>query len=178
MLRIALKCILVIGSIFLLTFLQTSASFLLPHPFVKINIVFLAMIFAILLYESGNIVWISAIAHFFIELFASTPFGIILFSSTMSILAAFWLYQTIFTNRSWYAAMAMTAIALIMYRILYLFIFIMIEIITEATLSLVNWGAIAKTIFWEVSMTTIAMGILYVLLSGIFKKLNHHVIYS
>lgn len=162
------KILLVFFSLVVLIAFSMGASYLLPHPFSNINIIFLILIIIMMSRDSGLVVWISFFIHFFAEIYSSTPFGLILFSGTISILIIFWLYRSIFTNRSWYSAMAMSVLALLIYRLLYI-----------SVLSLLQWFDLTslileKTTFitfgWEILFTCLLTGIIYFVLSQFFKS--------
>ena len=162
------QILLVFFSIILLIALNISVSYLLPYPFSKINIIFFFLIILMMARDSGLIVWISFFTHFFVELYSSTPFGLILFSGTISILIIFWLYKNIFTNRSWFSATILTVLSLLLYRILYSFIFILLQWfdLTKFTLE-----KNAFLIFgWEVLLTCLLTAFVYFTLSHFFRS--------
>ncbi len=110
-----------------LIFVHYAVSYILPPPWNSINIIFYAIIISIIGWGSGISIWLSCLLHFFMELYSVSPFGLILLPGTISIIFAYWLYTFIFTNRSWYTAVALAAIAIISYRILHAFLFIFVE---------------------------------------------------
>src|SRR3989339_428313 len=111
--------------IMVLTIFNIGLSYLLPYPFNKINILFIVIIIFILWKNSGTIIWFTFFSHLLLELFSTTPFGIILFSSTISVLFTYWLYQEIFTNRSLLSTVAIGFFALFFYRLFYMLLLIL-----------------------------------------------------
>jgi len=162
------KILLIFFSLVVLIAFSMGTSYLLPQPFSNINIIFLILIIIMMARDSGLVVWISFFIHFFIELYSSTPFGLILFSGTISILIIFWLYKNIFTNRSWYSAMALSVLALLLYRLLYLSVLTLLQLFELTSLTLKKITFI--TFGWEILFTCLLTGLIYFVLSQFFKS--------
>lgn len=161
-------------SIILLTILHLGLSLLLPYPLSKINIIFAILILVMLWSESGLVVWISFFIHFLIELFASTPFGVILFSGTISILIGFWLYRSLYTDRSWYAALTLCFTTLLLYRIFYLLgLFFSKTMIKDLYIPL---KLIFITSGWEFLFTALFVAIFYFIMSKFTHKFRSGVV--
>jgi hypothetical protein len=143
-------------------------SYVIPYPFSKLNIIFLFLLLFLLLKNSGLILWVSFFSHFLLELYANTPFGIILFASTMSILCSIWLYRIVFTNRSWYTAIILTFIALLIYRFFYLLLFFIYTLFVEYIN--IYWSALFLVFFWEILITSLAVGLLFFFSSNMPNK--------
>lgn len=154
----------------LITALHVGLSYLLPYPWSKINTLFLIFILLLLKWDSGLIVWMVFFSHFLIELFAASPFGVILFSSVLAFLISFWFYRTIFTNRSWYAVMALTAFTLLIYHFLYTLIIGILAILNIITF--VPWRLLLITWLWEFVTTTAATAVIYFIISRFSRRLN------
>jgi len=157
-------------NIILLTGLHIGLSYILPYPWSKINILFTVLIILLLWWNSGIIVWLTFFSHLFLELYVTTPYGVVLFAATISILLGYWLYQNFFTNHSWYTAVALTAFTLFLYRILYTLLIVILKLFN--VVAFVPWQQIFITFFWEFIFTTIAVAILYFILSRFSKRLN------
>ena len=162
------KILLIFFSLIFLIALSLGASYLLPHPFSNINIIFLILIIPMMARDSGLVVWISFFIHFFLELYSSTPFGLILFSGTISILVIFWLYKNIFTNRSWYSAMSLSVLALLSYRLIYVLVFTLLQLLGLTNLILKKTTFI--TFGWEILFTCLITGLIYFILSRFFRS--------
>lgn len=167
MLNFIFKFLTVFFSLFFLIALHIGLSYILPFPFSKINIIFIFLIIFLMWKDSGLIVWISFLIHFALELYSTTPFGVILFSSTISTLLIFWLYKNFFTNRSWYSAMTLVFLLSLFYRFFYIFFLKVIDLIKGIDLS---WNLIYITSFWEILLTAITTAIIYLLLSILIKE--------
>lgn len=147
----------VVGCI-LIAIIHMAFLYLFPYPLNKINVIFMFLVLAMLWTDSGIIVWVSFLLHFFIELYALTPFGIVLFSGTIAILMLFWLYRNVFINRSFVAVVSLSATAILLYRLLY-----------TLTLSIFAYPIIAQQSFfsligvyaWEMLFTVIGAVMLY-----------------
>lgn len=164
------------GGIVVLSALHLGLSYILPYPYSKINIIFGVLILLMLWWNSGLIVWINFFCFLFIELFTISPFGLVLFSSTMGILSAFWLYKYIFTNRSWYAAMAVTGISLFVYRVIYLTIATLLYVFK--ILDFLPWKLVFTTFVWEFVFTVLVVAVVYLLFSRFTTRFRAAVIES
>ncbi len=87
-----------------------SAVLLLPYPLSSFNVAIFALIFALLIWESGGVVWFTAVLYAIIDWYSATPYGLILISSTLAMLTVLWFYRSFFTNRSPISAGALTAL--------------------------------------------------------------------
>ena len=154
--------------------LNIGLSYILPYPFSKINLIFAILIIITIWRGTGQVVWFAFFAHFVVELFAASPFGVILFSSTISILLGYWLFKNFFTNRSWYAAIALSGIFILFYRLLYVFSLLLAKIFNENLY--IPWRLIFSTFLWEELFTIILVALLYFILSRFFKQLKGTVI--
>lgn len=99
---------------------------LLPFPFNAFNAAVFALIFALLIWEGGGVVWFAATLYAIIDWYTVTPYGLILLSSTLAMLSLLWWYRSFFTNRSPIAAAALSALLivtrLVFYAIGYIFL--------------------------------------------------------
>jgi len=128
-------------------------SYILPFPYNTLNIVFAALVLFMLLSESGTIVWMAFFTHLCIELYSVSPFGIILLSSTLSILCTYWLFQYFFSNRSWYSAILLTFVSLFLYRAISLFLLTITYFIQKE--GSVPWSNMFVLSAWELLFTEI-----------------------
>ncbi|KKW42511.1 MAG: hypothetical protein UY92_C0006G0072 [Candidatus Magasanikbacteria bacterium GW2011_GWA2_56_11] len=100
--------------------LQIGAVPVLPFPWSAANLVLLFLILLIMITDSGAAVWWAFFMHFALELYATTPFGVLLFSGTMTAALLYVLYRTLVTNRTALSALALAACGLIFYRCVYI----------------------------------------------------------
>lgn len=170
------KVMLIFLALVLMVAFHIGFSYLLPYPISKINIIFTVIILLLLWHNSGMVVWISFFSNLFIELFTVSPYGVVLFSSTISVLIAYWLYQNFFTNRSIYAALVLTAFTIFIYRLFYIIIMFILKIF--GVVNYMPWKLIFVTSLWEILFTTILVSILYFIFSMFTKKFNSSVIES
>lgn len=154
-----LKTILLVIVLLAVVSISLAVSNVLPYPLSKVNILYTALLMILALRPQGSVVWMSFLGHLFLELYALTPFGIILLSGTVSTLFVYWAYQYVFSNRSWYAMIAMSVSAICMYRVIYLVSLWIAHLI--ATDIVVAWESILVTTAWELLFTTILIGLLY-----------------
>lgn len=152
------------------TVMQLGALYLFPYPFAKINVLFLLLLILLMVWESGWVVWLSFLAHFIVELFSLTPFGVVLFSATMSTLFALWMYRHVFTNRSWFTAVVLCVSTIALYRVLY-GVLLTAAAVVDPTISL-SVSALLVPFIWELFLTTITMGTAYLVLSVLSKRFH------
>ncbi len=145
-------------------------SYSFAFPYNTINIIFAALILFMVFSETGVIVWMSFFMHFCIELYSISPFGVILLSSTLSILFTYWLFQTVFTNRSWYSTIFLTFVSLFFYRFLsLLFLFLIFFFFQKSTE--ISWGNMLILSGYELFFTEILVLISYAFLPKFRKSL-------
>lgn len=145
----------------LLVSVSMGVSYVFPYPFAKVNVIYAAILFMMMRRPRGGIVWVSFLAHFFLELYATTPFGVVVMSGTLSTLFAYWAYQYIFSNRSWYAMAVMSIVTLILYRGLYTVFLFVASLFDESVVVLVR--GIAVIAGWEILFTGIVIVLVYML---------------
>jgi len=87
-----------------------SAVVLLPYPLSAFNVAVFALIFALLIWESGGVVWFAATLYAVMDWYTVTPYGLLLISSTLAMLTVLWCYRSFFTNRSPIAAGALSVL--------------------------------------------------------------------
>lgn len=166
--RITGKIILFFLSLFFLSAIHIGASYFLPFPWSKINLIFLLLVIIMMWRDTSLIVWVAFFTHLIIELYSATPFGVQLFSSTIGMLFTFWIYRNLFNNRSWYSAMAITAFSLTVYRLLYTASLILLKFL--GIIVSIPWKNAAETFVWEILLTVFGTGITYFILSKFFKS--------
>jgi hypothetical protein len=168
--RFFVKIMAALLLIFVIVTIHLGISYVFPFPWNKINIIFLAIVLSLVLFESGISVWITFFVHLFVEVYAPQPFGIIIFSSTISILCVYWLYRHLFTNRSWYSVMAMTFVALILYRLLYTILLSILYFWSgKDSIPFLELSAIYA---WELFLTTVVSTLFYGILQLVSKPIQ------
>jgi len=171
------RLVLFLINLLILVFLvigNIALSLVLPYPFSKVSLFLAGLIIWLLWSAKGNIVWFAFFASFIIELYSAIPFGIILFSNTVAMLFGLWLYRQIFTNRSWHAALAISAIILGFYRLFYILGLLTLKIFNFDII--IPWQTLLLTIFWEMFFTTLLVSLIYFFLSRFSRRLRPGVI--
>lgn len=135
------------------------AAYVLPYPWSKVNMLFIVLLLILAFRPQGTVVWMSFLAHFFLELYAITPFGVLLLSGTLSMLFTYWAYQYLFSNRSWWAMIAMSAFTLFVYRCVYM-LALWIAYLIDPRVP-ITWSSIVITTSWEILFTTTLIAIVY-----------------
>lgn len=150
------------GIVLIIAMIHLIVPLVLPQPWSSINIIFIFLILFMLRQGTGAVVWVAFGAAFFTELYAAAPFGIILFALTISMLLSYWLFQYVFTNRSWYAAMAACLCGLTIYRILYTGLIFVTQWIAHLPSAPLLF--LLQAYGWEAVLTTSLTGFLYLIL--------------
>lgn len=164
--NLIIKFLLVIPTIIFITLLHIGGPYILPYPVSFMNILFVVILIFLFILKSGVVVWFSFFTHFIVELYVTTtPFGIILFASTLSILFVFWAHQYIFTNKSWYAGASITALAIIFYRTIYIITLLLSQFLINNGRYEIFWGELFIMFIWELLFTTIMVGVFFLFLS-------------
>lgn len=152
------KVLIFLFFICLLVILAIGVSYILPMPFAAANLTFAAAIIFLYIRENGMVIWIIFLSHFLMEMYAFSPFGIMLSTSTISMLLGYWLFKYILTNRNWYSAAILTAITVLIYRVTYSVLLLFYAFFTQ-TVSL-PWSAIISVFLWETAFTTLFVAII------------------
>ena len=150
--------------------LQVGLLFLLPYPFNKVNVLFAVLSILVLLKDSGRIVWLAFLVHFLIDLYTVTPFGVVLSSGTVAFLMMYWLYRSLFTNRTIGAVLSITAIGLTIYRLLYSLLFALT--VQFGASAAISWQPLFIIYVWEMIFTLLITGIFYLGLLWFIPRFN------
>jgi cell shape-determining protein MreD len=137
----------------------------LPGLASNLNLVLVFLIF-ILGFSNFNLAASWAIGvGFLLEIFSFLPFGVYLFSLSLTIIIANFLLNYFFTNRSLYSFLALTVITTFVYKlIMHSFLLIFIEISSSALVAADNfWFSILEQISLNLIFTFIIYYIIYFL---------------
>ncbi len=156
--------------VILLSIANVSVAYLLPYPWDKLNVIFAVLILLIVFRGTGLSVWLVFFSYFIIELYTITPFGVTLISATWGALFCFWLYQHVFTNRSWYAALGLSILTLLSYRLLYVGLLSLTGLFHPG--NAISLSLLLPLYGWEILFTTGIVGVLYGILSPFARKLD------
>lgn len=159
--------------IVLLAIINIGFSYLIPYPFSKLNIVFAILVSLFFWNESGLVVWAAFFVSLIVELYTTTPFGVVLISNTLGILFAYWLYKWLFTNRSWYAMAALSLVSISLYRLLYISMLLFFSIFIDSLI--IPWNLVLINSAWELLFTSTAIVLFYFMASFFFKKNNSQI---
>lgn len=148
--------------------LHMAALYVLPYPFFHMHVLFLFLLLLLLVWKSGLVVWVAFFSFFTIELMGAGQFGVLLTSGTLSMLFGVWLYRDIFTNRSIFAAIALTGSVLACFRTLYTLLLWPWVAIADGVF--LPWRALAWPFFLELCFTVVAMAACYLFLTILFRR--------
>ena len=168
--RDLVRVLLIIIGLALIVVGQLIATYLLPYPFSNLNVIFFALTLYLIFRESGIVVYLSLGVHFLVELYTVSPFGIVLYSATVSFLLGYWMYRSIFTNKSWFSALALSSLMLTMYRLLYILLGYIFELFSNQPVFLgIN---ILRSFAYEIIITTFAITISVLVVNKISRRHN------
>ena len=157
-----------LGITAVITWLHFITSYILPYPWNALNVLFVVLVLLISIKEMKTTVWLAFLSHFFLELYATTPFGVLLFSSTFSALLTFWLSRSLIVNKSWYSTFVLSAAAIVLYRILYSGALYSVSVVSG--IPVIPIFFMLPYFGFELFLTSFATGILYLLLARSKKK--------
>lgn len=163
--KLLLKSLLIILSIIFIAGLHMAVSYIAPFPLDKINVIFGALILFILFNKSGVVIWISFLLHHLVELYAISPFGIVLFAGTISTLIIYWLSRNLFTNPRPIVAIGITALGLIIYRGMYVISLIILYTLSQGGYTIGLKPEVFVIYMWEMLFTILLVSLLYFLIS-------------
>lgn len=144
---------------------------LLPSTWRSINMVILLTTLMIMMRGDSSAVWFSFVCNFILELYSVTPFGILLFSGTASALLSLSMFRSLFTNRSWYSASALSFCAIVFDRAWYTFLLIFIAMRQQRAFT--AWQILLRAYASEILLTACATALLYALMTAKRRKQDH-----
>jgi hypothetical protein len=142
----------------LLVILHMAAASWLPAPWNAVNSIMVVCLSILIREEKGWVVWVSFACHSIIELYTKTPFGVLLTAGTFSLLFGYWIYSYVFTNQSWYSSLALVAMVMMMYRLMYTIAIVIISFITHE--AQIITGVTVMTYVSELLLTS--LGVLFI----------------
>lgn len=160
--RLVIKALVGVLLIVLTAGLHFAFSQILPFPANKVNVIYGVILTILLITQKGSVVWLSFILHYIVELYTTTPFGIVLFSGTMSTLIMYWLATELFTNPRTIVAIGLGAVGIVLYRLAYSGMLLLFSIFDEQLASI--WSIELLGIYlWELLFTTLFIVLLHLL---------------
>lgn len=148
--------------------LHFAAIIFLPYPFSEINILAAAVILALLITESGAVVWWALALFCLLDWYTVGPFGIVLSAGTLATLLLIWLYRGLLTNRGVWSVALLTAVFVVLFRILYTGGLLMVHGYDRlGILSPLWWSAVV-----ELLATTVFVSFAYFILALIVPALK------
>lgn len=144
-------CAVGIGLILVLA-VHLGVGIFLSHPFNHINVFVGAAVWLFLVRSTGAAVWWFFGLYFVLELFASTPFGILLGAGTFSVLFLYWLSRSVITNRSWMAAVGLSVMGVVFFRLLHVVCLLCVSWISGSPYVLTH--VYMQGVAWEIVLTT------------------------
>ena len=149
--RLLARIILFIFLLLLTFWMHVFFIYTLPFPFRAINTIFVVLFFVLWWRESGSVVWISFFVHLLTEFVSDLPFGITVFSGTVSMLVGYWLYVNVFTNRSWYAISLLLVVTIALFRLSFILLLLVHVFLFDSHFS---FTPIIQFTLWEAGITT------------------------
>ncbi|MBI5023351.1 MAG: hypothetical protein HZC05_04340 [Candidatus Magasanikbacteria bacterium] len=128
---------------------------------------FIIFLFTLFVSRPAYAFWPALFIGFFLELFAATPFGLIIFSLLMSLAGAYLLFNYFFTNRSWPALLVLGVCGTLIFRLIF-YLLNLVMIIKGAT----NFSQTFGEYFIETMKYTIYNVILLFLIFTLANRLS------
>lgn len=161
--KAALNAILILG----LASIQFSFISGLPAWFNSLNIILIALIFVLSLYGIDTAFWWAIGAGFFMDIFSFSPYGIYLAGLCLATIAAYFLLNNFFTNRSLYSFLALTFMTTILYELVLNFLDFLIKSFFAD-----NVYFFMKKAFWLGLVSQIALNLIFVIIIFYFINLT------
>ncbi len=139
-----------------------------PFPFNQINIIIASLIFLSTINQSKKIIWLGLVVSYLSGLLSSTPFGIGMVATLISILAINWFQLNILTNRSGYMVFLSLLLGVAIYRILFVFFLAVNNYFSHNPALL--YGEIIINAGWEILLSSVFVFLFYLLSSRFLKK--------
>lgn len=149
-----------------LFFLHLGFAYVLPHPYQLANVLIAGLVLMLMATNSGKTVWIAAALYWCLELYTVTTFGVVLVAGTGSLLATYWLYRSLITNRTLPAVATLAGTCVTSYR----FFYTIGLLIVDQTPT--DWGAYLVTLSWELFMTILLTTGLFIILRRWLRSLR------
>lgn len=161
-LKAALNVLLMLG----LASIQFSFISGLPAWFNGLNLILIALIFILSLYGIDLALSWAIGVGFFMDIFSFSPFGIYLVGFSLVTIAAYFLLNNFFTNRSLYSFLALTFLSTILHDLVLNFLDFLITSLTAD-----NVYFFMKKDFWLGLASQIALNLIFVTLIFYFINL-------
>lgn len=160
MLRIA---IIIISAIILMV-LQVS----LPTT---INLVLTVSLFILFVSRFADALWLALISGFLLELYALTPFGMILASLLLTLIVTNLLFTYFFTNRSLPALLALGFAGTLIFRFIFFVLNLVLMIKLQINFSFTFRDYILITL-WEMISNTLLLLMAFILMNRFSQRLK------
>lgn len=134
--------------------------YFLPYPYHTANFLLAILVTMLLVFDSGKIVWFGCALFWCLELYTGTPYGIVLYAGTLTMLFMYWLYGRVITNRSFVAACALTTAAVVSYRAVYTLLLFFSSLAVENQPP-IAWTPLFEAFGWEILFTNVLMIIMF-----------------
>jgi len=164
--RFIIKSIILILGSYLLFLAHNAALLFLPSPLAYFNVLLAALIWLSLARDLSEVMIVAALAGFFSELYAATPFGIVLTSLIISLLFLHWLLRNVFTNHSWPTIFFCALICLTAYRLLFIGLLLATNLFIPALFA--PNASLIKDFGLEIIVSSLGLTLLYCLV-GFFN---------
>jgi hypothetical protein len=150
--------------------LHVIISNLLPEPWNRLNVIFIAAMCALLFQKQTKFIWYIFILSLVGELFHSSPFGLVTGTLFMSLAIMDWVLLNLLTNRFFLIIFVAGFFGMIIYRVFYLTIFFILHQIADFSFSLSR--AVIYDFLIEALINAAVLTIIFLIPTLLIKKLN------
>lgn len=112
------KNIIIIILLIFLIFFQMSFVTAFAAPFSNLNLILSICVFTVLIYDFSTAAKLGLLLSLIMEIYSSMVFGVILVSLFITIIALYLLFINLFTNKSLYSLITLSALGTIVYGLL------------------------------------------------------------
>lgn len=156
--------------IFAIFSLHSIVTYVAPYPFHQLNIIYLFLLWLLIRNQKTKALWLGLVFGYLTELFSAEFFGIHMITLLVSLFAASWMLNNVFTNLSWYIITALGFCAVLFYRIVFiLMVFGSSLFKNSGGLTLGYWQ---DTVLIEIVVNTAGLLLVYITTSLIHKRTN------
>jgi len=150
--------------------LHVIISNLLPEPWNRLNVIFIAAMCALLFQKKTKFIWHIFIIALITELFLASPFGLATGTLFISVAAMDWILLNLLTNRFFLIIFIAGFLGMFIYKFSYLIAYTALHYVANLSFSLSR--AVLYDFFIETLINAFVLTIIFLISSLMIKKLN------
>lgn len=151
---------------------HTMVNYLLPFPFNQINTAFLTLMWLVVYRNDSQMLWMALGVTFLMNIFSSSPFGLLSISVITALLAVRKLFFVVFTNYSWYNVLLLGLVGYIFYKTMLYLTFVCLSILNRSFTSIALPNVYAS--LFEIGVNAAVFLCIYAVASLITPKKRYY----